>query len=90
MATSTDLCESDFLIPEFVGSGTMGQFSFFDTDKRLAAISAKGDPLAMIDRVVPFESFRAEIEVVVLTPADEKKSNAGRKRRRFALSFLAS
>ena len=33
----------------------------------------------MIDRVVPFESFRAEIEAAVLTPADEKKSNAGRK-----------
>jgi transposase, IS5 family len=57
----------------------MGQFSFFDADKRLAAISAKGDPLEMIDRVVPFESFRAEIEAVVLTPAGEKKSNAGRK-----------
>ena len=49
----------------------MGQFSFFDTDKRLAAISAKGDPLEMIDRVVPFESFRAEIEAAVRTPADE-------------------
>jgi IS5 family transposase len=57
----------------------MGQFGFFDADKRLAAISAKGDPLEMIDRVVPFESFRAEIEAVVLTPAEEKKSNAGRK-----------
>jgi hypothetical protein len=57
----------------------MGQFSFFDADKRLAAISAKGDPLEMIDRVVPFESFRAEIEAAVLTPAREKKSNAGRK-----------
>jgi transposase, IS5 family len=57
----------------------MGQFSFFDAEKRLAAISAKGDPLEMIDRVVPFESFRAEIEAVVLTPAEEKKSNAGRK-----------
>jgi transposase, IS5 family len=57
----------------------MGQFSFFDADKRLAAISAKGDPLEMVDRVVPFESFRAEIEAVVLTPAREKKSNAGRK-----------
>jgi transposase, IS5 family len=57
----------------------MGQFSFFDADKRLAAISAKGDPLEMIDRVVPFESFRAEIEAVALTPAEEKKSNAGRK-----------
>jgi transposase, IS5 family len=57
----------------------MGQFGFFDADKRLAAISAKGDPLEMIDRVVPFESFRAEIEAVVLTPAQEKKSTAGRK-----------
>ena len=58
---------------------TMGQFGFFDADKRLAVISAKGDPLEMIDRVVPFESFRAEIEAATLTPASEKKSNAGRK-----------
>jgi transposase, IS5 family len=58
---------------------TMGQFGFFDADKRLAGISAKGDPLEMIDRVVPFESFRAEIEAATLTPASEKKSNAGRK-----------
>src|SRR5260370_42007575 len=59
--------------------GTMGQFGFFDADKRLAVISAKGAPLEMIDRVVRFESFRAEIEAVTLTPASEKKSNAGRK-----------
>ena len=57
----------------------MGQLGFFDADKRLAAISAKGDPLEMIDRVVPFESFRSEIEAVVLTPAKDKKNNAGRK-----------
>jgi transposase, IS5 family len=57
----------------------MGQFSFFDADKRLAVISAKGDPLEMIDRVVPFESFRAEIETAVLRPTKEKKSTAGRK-----------
>jgi transposase, IS5 family len=57
----------------------MGQFGFFDADKRLAAISAKGDPLEMINRVVPFESFRAEIEAAILTPAAEKKSTAGRK-----------
>src|ERR1035437_4687565 len=56
----------------------MGQFGFFDTDKRLAAISAQGDPLEMIDRVVPFESFRGAMEAV-LTPAQEKKSAAGRK-----------
>ena len=57
----------------------MGQFGFFDADRRLAAITAKGDPLEMIARVVPFESFRAEIEAAVLTPVGEKKSNAGRK-----------
>ena len=57
----------------------MGQFGFFDADRRLAAITAKGDPLEMIARVVPFESFRAEIEAAVLTPMNEKKSSAGRK-----------
>jgi hypothetical protein len=31
----------------------MGQLSFFDTDKRLAALSAKGDPLEAIARLVP-------------------------------------
>jgi hypothetical protein len=30
-------------------------------------------------RLVPFESFRAEIEAAVLTPVSEKKSSAGRK-----------
>ena len=33
----------------------------------------------MIARVVPFESFRAEIEAAVLMPVSEKKSTAGRK-----------
>ena len=28
----------------------MGQLGFFDADKRLAALSAKGDPLEAIDR----------------------------------------
>jgi hypothetical protein len=37
------------------------------------------NPLEMIARVVPFESFCAEIEAAVLTPASEKKSPAGRK-----------
>ena len=51
----------------------MGQFGFFDADRRLAAITAKGDPLEVIARVVPFESFRAEIEAAVLTPVSEKR-----------------
>jgi hypothetical protein len=41
----------------FAGVGTMRQFGFFDQDRRLAAVTAKGDPLEMIGRV-PFESFR--------------------------------
>jgi transposase, IS5 family len=57
----------------------MGQLGFFDAEKRLAALSAKGDPLEAIDRLVPWESFRAEIEAVVLTPDELKKSSAGRK-----------
>jgi hypothetical protein len=46
----------------------MGQLGFFDADKRLAALSANGDPLEVIDRLVPWESFRADIEAVVVTP----------------------
>jgi hypothetical protein len=45
----------------------------------LAAPSAKGDPLEAIDRLVPWESFRADIEAVVLTPDEMRKSSAGRK-----------
>ena len=57
----------------------MGQLGFFDAEKRLAALSAKGDPLEAIDRLVPWESFRADIEAVVLTPDEMRKSSAGRK-----------
>ena len=57
----------------------MGQLGFFDAEKRLAALSAKGDPLEAIDRLVPWESFRADIEAVVLTPDAIRKNSAGRK-----------
>ena len=57
----------------------MGQLGFFDVDKRLTALSAKGDPLEAIDRLVPWESFRGDIEAAVLTPEAERKSAAGRK-----------
>src|SRR5262249_53902198 len=48
-------------------------------DERLEALSARGDPLEAIDHLVPWESFRADIEAVVLTPDELKKSSAGRK-----------
>ena len=57
----------------------MGQPGFFDAEKRLAALSKKGDPLEAIAALVPWESFRVEIEAVALTPDAEKKSRAGRK-----------
>src|SRR6202521_2836649 len=57
----------------------MAQLGFFDADRRLAALSAKGDPLEAIGTLVPWESFRGDIEAVVLTPEEARKSNAGRK-----------
>lgn len=57
----------------------MGQLGFFDADRRLAALSEKGDPLEALAALVPWESFRADIEAVVLTPEEAKKSKAGRK-----------
>ena len=57
----------------------MAQMGFFDADKRLALLSAKGDPLEVIFAIVPWEHFRALIEEVVLTPDAAKKSRAGRK-----------
>ncbi len=57
----------------------MGQLGFFDANNRLTALSAKGDPLEAIDRLVPWESLRSDIEAAVLTPETERKSTAGRK-----------
>src|SRR3990170_3303656 len=57
----------------------MGQIGFHDLDKRLEAISAKGDPLELIRATVPWESFRAEIEAVTRSRPEERKSPAGRK-----------
>jgi IS5 family transposase len=57
----------------------MGQMGFYDLDKRLEAISAKGDPLEVIKATVRWESFRAEIEAVTRPKPEERKSTAGRK-----------
>ena len=57
----------------------MGQLGFYDLDKRLKALSAKGDALEALNALIPFESFRAEIEAVVRLAPEARKSNAGRK-----------
>src|SRR5215467_5466234 len=40
----------------------MGQKGFFDVERRLEAISAKGDPLETIKKIVRWEDFRTDIE----------------------------
>jgi Transposase domain (DUF772) len=45
----------------------------------LSALSAKGDPLEAIDRLVPWENFRGDTEAVVLSAEGTSKSSAGRK-----------
>src|SRR5277367_94364 len=57
----------------------MTQMGFFDAACRLSALSDKGDPLVRISTLVPWESFRADIEAVALTPNGSRKSTAGRK-----------
>ena len=57
----------------------MGQPGFFDLERRLDALSAKGDPLETIKTTVPWEVFRADIEAVTGKRAEERKSSAGRK-----------
>jgi len=57
----------------------MSQMGFFDADKRLSMLSLKGDPLEAISKLMPWEKFRADIESVVLTTEESRKSKAGRK-----------
>lgn len=59
--------------------GRQGSWVFFDENRRLAALSEKGDPLGTVAALVPWESFRADIEAVALTPEEAKRSKAGRK-----------
>jgi hypothetical protein len=64
---------------DLVTGRVMGQRGFFDVERRLEAISAKGDPLETIKKIVRWEDFRADIEAVTETKPEECKSNAGRK-----------
>ena len=57
----------------------MAQMGFFDADNRLTGLSAKGDPLVGISSLVPWESFRGDIEAVVMRTDEARKSAAGRK-----------
>ena len=65
----------------------MGQKGFFDVERRLEAISAKGDPLETIKTTVRWEDFRADIEAVTDTKHEERTSSAGRKAYDTILKF---
>ena len=54
----------------------MGQPGFFDLDERYQSLSKCGDPLEVLAREIPWESFRYPIRKALKKP---KKSNAGRK-----------
>jgi IS5 family transposase len=63
----------------------MGQPGFFDVERRLEALSAKGDPLVTVKTTVPWEDFRTDLEAV--TKDKDRKSNAGRKAYDVVLKF---
>ena len=67
----------------------MGQMGFFDVDKRLRDISAKGDPLEILSHTVPWESFRADLEGALRKAPEGRKSKAGRKPWDSVLIFKA-
>jgi hypothetical protein len=56
-----------------------GDCRFYDLDKHLEAISAKGDPLEALKAIISFESFPCEIQAVLRLAPKDRKSNAGRK-----------
>src|SRR5437899_10930803 len=53
----------------------MGQKGFFDVERRLEAISAKGDPLETIKKMVRWEDFRADIEAVTERRPEERQND---------------
>jgi IS5 family transposase len=58
--------------PEDGGLAMSGQPGFFDSDERLKALSAAGDPLERLAQVIDFEVFRGDLEAV-LSRSDRTK-----------------
>jgi hypothetical protein len=48
----------------------MGQKGFFDVERGLEAISAKGDPLETIKKIVPWEDCKRCCQAAALSAAD--------------------
>jgi hypothetical protein len=58
----------------------MGQLGFFDAEKRLAALSAKGRSARSRRSTGALGELARRLEAVVLTPDEMRRSSAGRKR----------
>ena len=56
----------------------MGQLGFYDLENRYDGLDGM-DPLVLINKVVDWEIFRAQLEAVFRKPDAERKSKAGRK-----------
>ncbi|WP_428545918.1 IS5 family transposase [Profundibacter sp.] len=56
----------------------MGQMGFFDLSSRYAGLDKSGDPLVLLNDMVPFEDYRDELKAIWRTPPEQRKSNAGR------------
>src|SRR3954454_643035 len=57
----------------------MGQPGFVDLGERYRGLDAKKDPLVVLNAVVPWEEFRAQLSAVWRKPEEERKNAAGRK-----------
>ena len=57
----------------------MGQPGFVDLGERYRGLDAKKDPLVILNAVVPWEEFRAQLSAVWRKPEEERKNAAGRK-----------
>jgi transposase, IS5 family len=62
-----------------LGWACHGQMGFYDLERRLDALSAKGDPLEPLKGIVPWEVFRTPIERATRLKPKDRKSNAGRR-----------
>ena len=49
-----------------------GQLGFFDLDERYRGLDAKKDPLVVLNAVVPWEDFRAQLSAVWRKPDEER------------------
>jgi IS5 family transposase len=62
----------------------MGQQGFWDLEQRHQELAAKSSTLEELNQLIPWESFRAQLEVIHDKP---RKSNAGRKPMDVILMF---